>query len=129
MSNSERRELLFMRALFFSLFTLGTLLAAAAGSGTNLSKTNLSFEPVRYRPIAAKVLGLKKNLVSLDGAWRIDPKPRQDVREKPLNAASWSNFRVPGQWAQQAYVIPRDRTAALAKEFVIPDRKSVERGK
>src|ERR1035438_5638430 len=55
MSNSERRELLFMRALFFSLFTFGTLLAAAADSGTNLSKTSFSFEPVRYRPIAAKV--------------------------------------------------------------------------
>ena len=109
-----------MRALFFSLFTFGTLLAAAADSGTNLSKTSFSFEPVRYRPIAAKVLGLKKNPVSLDGAWRIDPKPGQDVREKPLNAASWSNFRVPGQWAQQGYDIPRDRTAALAKEFVIP---------
>src|ERR1035438_10638859 len=120
MSNSERRELLFMRARFFSLFTFGILLAAAADSGTNLSKTSFSFEPVRYRPIAAKVLGLKKNPVSLDGAWRIDPKPGQDVRQKVLNAANWGDFHVPGQWELQGYDIPRDTNAALAREFTLP---------
>jgi beta-galactosidase/beta-glucuronidase len=108
-----------MRAIFFSLFTIGTMLAAA-DSGTNLNNTNLVFEPVHYRPIATKTVGLKKNIVSLDGAWRMDPKPGQDVRETPLNATNWVNFQVPGQWAQQGYDIPRDKTAALAREFTIP---------
>ena len=90
------------------------------GASTILKKTDCFFEPVRYRPIAAKSGGLKKNTVSLDGAWRIDPKPDQDVREKPLNAASWGKFQVPGQWAQQGYDIARDQTAALAREFTIP---------
>jgi beta-galactosidase len=111
-----------MRTMILSLFALGTLLAQAADSGTNqpLSAAPKAFQPVHYRPMAAKVIGLKTNIVSLDGAWRIDPKPSQDVREKPLNAASWGSFRVPGQWAQQGYDIPRDQTAALAREFTIP---------
>ena len=127
-----------MRTIIFSLLTFGTLLAAVADSGTNqflpaipaghslsgdspsLNQTNWSFEPVHYRPIAAKVMGLKDNTVSLDGAWRIDPKPGENVGEQPLNAASWGNFQVPGQWSQQGYDIPQDKTAALAREFNIP---------
>ena len=127
-----------MRSIIFSLFTFGTVLTAAADSVTNqslpavpeghslpgdhtrLNKTNYVFEPVHYRPIAAKVMGLKQNTLSLDGAWRIDAKPGQNVRETPLNAASWGNFHVPGQWAQQGYDIPQDKTAALAREFTIP---------
>ena len=69
------------------------------------------FEPVRYRPMAAKVMGLKKNTLSLNGAWRIDPTPGQGVREQPLSAASWGHFQVPGQWAQQGYDIPKDNLA------------------
>ena len=108
-----------MRAIVFSLFTLGIVLAAAADSGTNQVPSAVSgpFEPVHYRPMAAKVPGLKQNTVSLNGRWRIDPKPGEDVREKPLNAANWSNFRVPGQWELQGYGIPRDQTAALAWIF------------
>jgi beta-galactosidase len=111
-----------MRTMILSLFALGTLLAETAYSGTNqlLSTVPKGFELVHYRPIAAKVLGLKTSLVSLDGAWRIDPKPGQDVREKPLNAASWGNFHVPGQWELQGYDIPRDTNAALAREFTFP---------
>jgi hypothetical protein len=87
---------------------------------TKVETANLFFDPVRYRPMAAKVMGLKESAVSLDGAWRIDPKPDQDSRTKPLTAASWGNFQVPGQWAQQGYEIPREKTAALAREFTIP---------
>ena len=50
------------------------------------------FEPLRYRPMAARVMGLKKNTVSLNGAWRIDPKPSQGVREQPLNAEELGQF-------------------------------------
>ena len=126
-----------MRAIIFSFLALGIVLATAAESGTNQvlsatsggsslpggsrlpNDTNGFFEPVHYRPMATKVRGLKKNIVSLDGAWRIDPKP-EDVRERPLNAASWGNFRVPGQWAQQGYDVARDQNAAVAREFIIP---------
>jgi len=111
-----------MRPVILILFALGSSLAAAVDSGTNKipSAVPESFELVPYRPIATQVQGLRKNAIPLDGAWRIDQKPDQDVREKPLNAPSWRNFHVPGQWAQQGYDIPRDKTAALAKEFSIP---------
>ena len=33
---------------------------------------------------------------------------------------SWGNFQVPGQWAQQGYDIPQDKTVAMAREFTIP---------
>ena len=82
---------------------------------------NLIFEPVRYRPIAVKIIGLRsRNSITLDGAWRMDPKPGQGVREQPLDATNWNHFQVPGQWAQQGYDIPRDKIAALAKELTLP---------
>jgi beta-galactosidase len=111
-----------MRTVIFSLFALGTSLAVAADSGTNQGPSALpkGFAPMHYRPIAAQVMGLKQSTVSLDGTWRIDPKPGQDVRERPLKAARWGDFHVPGQWEQQGYDIPRDQTAALAREFTIP---------
>jgi beta-galactosidase/beta-glucuronidase len=84
------------------------------------SKANGPFAPVRYRPMATRVTGLRQNSISLNGTWRIDPKPDQNVREKHLNAASWGNLQVPGQWVQQGYDIPQDKTAALAKEFMVP---------
>ncbi len=127
-----------MRAMIFSLLMFGNLLTAAADTGTNqvlpavpesytfqgdgtlLNKTNLFFEPVHYRPMAARVTGLKQNTVSLDGTWRIDPNPSHDVQAKPLDAVNWRNFQVPGQWAQQGYDIPQDKTVAVAREFTIP---------
>lgn len=103
---------------------------AADDSGTNKSvafggsQVGDLFTPVHYRPIAAKVVGLKKNTFSLDGAWRINPEPCQDARGQPLNAVNWSNFHVPGQWAQQGHNIPLDKKVALAREFTIPAKWS-----
>lgn len=78
------------------------------------------FEPVRYRPIPAKVVGIKSNTVSLDGTWRIIPKTDDGVREKYLSAQGWADCRVPGQWAEQGFDIPKDQHAALAREFTVP---------
>jgi len=91
---------------------------SAALEGTDFGKGD--FEPVRYRPIAAKVIGLKRRIVSLDGAWRIDAKPGQDIRERPLSNPTWGDFHVPGQWAQQGYEIPESQSVALAREVAVP---------
>ena len=48
------------------------------------------------------------------------PSPARTFRESPLTAANWGNFQVPGQWAQQGYNIPQDKTVAVAREFTIP---------
>lgn len=78
------------------------------------------FEPVRYRPIPSAVSGLDKNVVSLDGTWRIDPKPGNDPKRRPLSSPEWADFKVPGQWAEQGFDIPKDKPAALAREFTVP---------
>lgn len=102
-------------------------LVPAARAGETGSTNSVSpavtvprFEPVRYRPIAVSVTGLKASAVSLDGAWRVDPAPSDAVRQQPLAAANWHKFQVPGQWAQQGFDIPQDKTAAVATEFSIP---------
>ena len=102
---------------------------AANGSGTNALSfaagegrlsSDEAFEPMRHRPMAARVIRLRENTVSLDGAWRIHLKPGKGAREKLLDAAGWSNFQAPGQWAQQGYDISQDETVALAREFKVP---------
>lgn len=99
------------------------ILSARAGqqeARTNIGTRSFFFDLVRYRPIPERVIGLRKNILSLDGAWRLDPNPRGHVRQSSLNATNWGNFQVPGQWAQQGYDIPKDKTVAVAKEFTIP---------
>ncbi|HEY2083755.1 MAG TPA: glycoside hydrolase family 2 TIM barrel-domain containing protein [Verrucomicrobiae bacterium] len=129
-------EHLFDRRFFLKRASLGVAGLALTGSSwrafatdeSNInpstvpgSKTSEPFAPVRYRPIAARVLGLKQNTASLNGAWRIAAKG-EGMREKPLHAAGWGNFQVPGEWALQGYDIPQDQTAALAREFTIPSK-------
>src|SRR5579871_210990 len=64
----------------------------------NQDKSNSEFfDPVRYRPMAARVTGLKETAMSLNGTWRIDPKPVPEAREHRLDAVTWGDFRVPGQ--------------------------------
>lgn len=94
--------------------------SAAGQSAVPGGTANEPFKAVRYRPAPTKTLGLRKNSISLDGAWQIDSKPGMDARMQPLTATNWSHFRVPGQWAQQGYDVPMDQSIALAREFVIP---------
>lgn len=120
----SRRRFLKQTSLSMAGLTLAGKSLAIFGSDqptiTQASQTGEVFTPVRYRPMATKVTGLTENIVSLNGEWRIDPKPAHGVREHPLDAASWSSFHVPGQWAQQGFDLPQDRTVALAREFNIP---------
>ena len=85
-----------------------------------VSPKNLFFEPVHYRPLPEKTAGLKSNVISLDGTWKIDPKTTNGASSLSLSDAAWSTWQVPGQWLQQGFDIPRDQSAAVAKEFVIP---------
>lgn len=96
-----------------------------AGSGDDevsalVPASAVDFKPIRYRPMPTSVAGLKSNTVSLDGIWRIDPKPSDGVRKKPLSAAGWADIRMPGQWLQQGFDVPEDKPVAMAREFTIP---------
>ncbi len=94
---------------------------------TNLRAANLFFEPVHYRPLPVSTMGLKTNSISLDGAWRINTAPGQDVQRMPLSSPEWHSIKVPGQWLQQGFDIPNDRTVAMAKEFTVPKNWSGRR--
>lgn len=85
-----------------------------------LAANSLFFNPVRYRPIPVSVNSLNKHVVLLDGEWRINTAPTSDVRRQPLTAAGWGKFTVPGQWVQQGYDVPQDKTVAVAHEFTVP---------
>jgi beta-galactosidase/beta-glucuronidase len=78
------------------------------------------FEPVHYRPLPAQVEGLADFQESLDGIWKIHPTATEKLQSKPLDAAEWKDIKVPGQWKQQGFDLPRDRIVAMAKEFSIP---------
>jgi beta-galactosidase len=99
-------------------------LAAALPDGRSASVAvpadRLRFEPVRYRPIPSKVEGLTEHRISLDGTWRIRPEGPVAARAAPLDGPGWKDFRVPGQWRQQGFKIPPDRTIAVAREFALP---------
>ena len=48
------------------------------------------------------------------------PRPADDMPAQSLSEPSWETFKVPGQWLQQGFDIPKDQTVAVAKEFTIP---------
>lgn len=82
--------------------------------------TQLGFEPTRYRPIPTAVDGLKNHEFTLDGTWKIDPTPSDNIRKQNLEDKEWSDFRVPGQWLQQGFDVPKDNPVAMARQFTIP---------
>ncbi len=106
----------------FSVSNTLTLVAKAGGSEAHItvSTTNLFFNPVHYVPLPPQTAGLETNVISLDGAWSLNAKATNSVRGQSLSAPGWSPFTVPGQWLQQGYEIPQDKTVAVAREFVIP---------
>jgi hypothetical protein len=92
-----------------------------------VAAADLRFQPVRYRPIPEQVDRPGVRRVSLDGTWKIDPRPARGARGWPLGAATWKNFQVPGQWRQQGFDIPQEQTVAVATEFAVPKEWSDRR--
>ncbi|MCX6927230.1 MAG: hypothetical protein NT154_29110, partial [Verrucomicrobia bacterium] len=90
-----------------------------SGCGS-VSATNLFFEPVHYRPLPARTIGLDKNCLLLDGTWALNPAPTSNARAQPLSGPVWAPFKVPGQWLQQGFDVPQEKPLAVAREFVIP---------
>lgn len=89
--------------------------------GTTAGQSHVRFfEPVRYRPIASEVAGLEKNVLLLDGTWRIDPKPDHASTQRSFSAPKWLQFKVPGQFAEQGFDIAQDKPVAIEQEFTVP---------
>jgi len=116
----------FARSLFEGART--DLLVVAAHEGLTaraaLPADDLSYSPPRFHPIPASVPGLRIVQVSLDGQWRLDPDPGKSASAGtpavPLTAPRWRPFQVPGQFVQQGFEVPQDRTVAVAREFTVP---------
>ncbi len=91
----------------------GELQVTAAHGGKEISKMvkaeDLFFDPIRYRPMPVRTGDLETNQVLLDGTWKIDP-----------GDGKWGGFKVPGQWLQQGYDIPQDKSVTVTHEFSIP---------
>jgi beta-galactosidase len=85
-----------------------------------VAAADLTFDPPTFRPLPDGIPGLRRAQVSLDGEWRIDPAPDKDTLSVPLDAANWRPFQVPGQFLEQGYDVPQDRTVAVAREFTVP---------
>lgn len=83
----------------------------------NLSTNHLFFTPVQYRPMPESTSGLKQNRLLLDGTWQL----------RSSTNSNWSAFRVPGQWLQQGFDIPKDQTVFVTKSFFIPKEWSGNR--
>ncbi len=85
-----------------------------------IAAADLCFQPVRYRPLPEEVDRPGIHRVALDGTWKIDPQPAEGTLARPLSAAAWKDFQVPGQWRQQGFDIPQEQTVAVATEFAVP---------
>lgn len=89
---------------------------------SSIEIANLFFDPVHYRPMPEITAGLAKNSLALNGAWRLKTAPGNDPRAQSLDESGWAAFKVPGQWLQQGFDVPRDQPVAMAKEFLIPKK-------
>ncbi len=74
-------------------------------------------------PIPAKVRGLQKPEVSLNGLWRTAPMPRAEFWKPNLDVSQWSHVDVPCEFVMQGITIVPDveypcrRTVAIPGEF------------
>ena len=75
--------------------------SAAVRPRTRIAAADSSFQPVRYRPLPAQVDRPGVQAVSLDGTWKIDPRP-PTTRNRPLDAAEWKDFKCPASGGSRA---------------------------
>jgi len=102
----------------------GTVLVSARHGGmcveTRVPLAELRFDGPVFRPIAHRMRGIERTEIRLDGTWRIHPSRPEDLATDESESPGWSDFRVPGQWTQQGFDIPRDATVGVAKTFQVP---------
>lgn len=124
-TTDENGRFLFVKRIWKGKYDDTGLRITASWGGTEVSEgllwLDLGFEPVRYRPVPTSIAGPEKHRISLDGTWKIDVNPSDDVRDRPLTAGNWASVQAPGQWKQQGFEVPLDRVVAMAREFEVPD--------
>ena len=73
-----------------------------------------------YRPIPSSTGVINDPVISLDGIWRINPEPPEDFEKQTSEVNGWKDFIVPGQWLQQGFDIPKEKTIGISKTFIVP---------
>jgi len=74
-----------------------------------------------YRPIPTQIQGLTRPVeMKLDGVWRFSPERPPHFQTAAMQGPCWSDFRVPGQWEQQGFILPDDTVAVLGTDFQVP---------
>jgi hypothetical protein len=103
--------------------TNGLDVAAEAAPGlrvtAHVAPSEIYYEPIRYRPLPASVLGDVAPWRSLNGSWLVSTEVA-DARARATNDPGWKPFRVPGQWVQQGIDVAADKHVAMAREFEVP---------
>jgi hypothetical protein len=94
--------------------------AADMEARRSVSEEDLTFEPIRYRPLPTSVAGVRRPVIRLDGVWRMQAGDPEEARLTPLDSPLWKPFRVPGQWLQQGLDTPPDRPVSVGTEFTVP---------
>ena len=85
-----------------------------------VAAADLRFQPVRYRPIPVQVDRPGVQRVSLDGTWKIDPRPAEGARNRPLDAAGLEGFPSARPVAAARVRHSAEQTVAVATEFTVP---------
>ena len=101
--------------------------ASRGEQGRSLVNEGLFFDPVHYRPMPKQTERLCWNHLLLDGNWWIDPTSTNVIRSRSLQAQGWSRWKVPGQWLQQGFDVPQEKSVAVATEFLIPNEWQKQR--
>ena len=90
---------------------LSIILITIAFAGSNSSESLLP----RLTPVPAMIVGVDRDVVSLDGQWIFNQAPNKDRLDE-----KWENITVPGQWLQQGFKVDSKNSGYYRKIFSVP---------
>ncbi len=102
------------RRLTLLMVTLSGLLGAAV-----IPENKIWPRPVIV-PRPAATLGVKQAVVSLNGAWKVNPAPPAEFWNNSVDPASWPDIQIPSHVVPQNIVVPRGREYGFKKRITIP---------
>ena len=74
----------------------------------------------QYTEVPAKVKGLKKHQINLNGEWKFNPSPTGDYWKNKRAESSWKPIKVPGEWVLQGYTVEPAKRAAYFRTITLP---------
>jgi alpha-L-fucosidase len=90
-----------------------------AGFGLFLDPTRAEQHPT-ITPFPTETPGLKEFVLDLGGTWKFAPEPPDRFWENGVDPSSWSDIRVPGEWATQEWNLAQDAERAYKRRVDVP---------